>query len=80
MTNNKEHGVPAGKRPMLMELGIPDDGLMDVHRDGAIVRRVYRAMMQEGDEKRAAPKAESAIKTRWTRLTPTRSEGEVYLR
>ena len=57
MANSKEHGVPAVKRPVLTELGIPDDGLMDVHRDGAIVRRVYRAMRQERDEKRSTPKA-----------------------
>ena len=45
ITNSREHGVPVVKRPVLMELGIPECGLMDVHRDGAIVRRVYRAIM-----------------------------------
>ena len=79
MMNNKEHGVPAVKRPVVMELGILDDGLMDLHRDGAIVRRVYRAMIQKRDEKWATPKTELAIKARWTQLTSKTPEGEVYL-
>jgi len=79
LTNSNEHGVPVVQRPVLIELGIPEDGLVDVHKDGALVRRVYRTMMQEGDEKRATPKSESAIKARWTQLTSTTAEGEVYL-
>ena len=79
MTDNREHGVCVIKKAVLMEVGIPADGLMDVHNDVAIVRRVYRGMIQEGNENHAMPQAELALKARWTQLTSTKPEGEVYL-
>jgi hypothetical protein len=79
LTGCSEHGTPNIKQRALVELGVPMDGLMDVHNDRETVRRVFKAMVQQGDEERATPRAETAVKADWARLKSTKSEGEVYL-
>ena len=80
MTERKEHGAAELSQETMDQLGVPQEGMNDVHEDHAAVRRVFDATSHdENSVGRAAPRTEAALKTSWDRLTSTTCTGTVYL-